>query len=158
MTGIEFVQGRARRASTATERSNSVCGCTETTSHPSATSSISIFFCETAEGLGCHESRNPWASGVPRLCAKHSSAGQDRGMDRRWHHLGGRSSTCRAHQEIVRRDQPISLRLLTSETNPMTSKERSRSTKKRQTGIVRTPCVHSISPVTDLRYKSSAET
>ena len=44
MTGIEFVQGRARRASTATERSNSVCGCTETTSHPSATSSISIFF------------------------------------------------------------------------------------------------------------------
>ena len=37
-----------------------------------------FFFFETAGGLGCHESRNPWSSGVPRLCAKLPSAGQDR--------------------------------------------------------------------------------
>ena len=40
-----------------------------------------IFFCETARGLGCHESRNPWTLWIPRLCAKRSRAGQDCGMD-----------------------------------------------------------------------------
>ena len=37
-------------------------------------------FCENAGCLGCHESRNPWAFTVPRLCAKHPRAGQDRGI------------------------------------------------------------------------------
>ena len=50
--------------------------------------------CETARVLGCLESRNPWTPWIPPLCAKHSSAGQDRGTDCCWHHLGGRSSTC----------------------------------------------------------------
>ena len=41
-----------------------------------------MVLCETAGVLCCHESRNPWTSWIPRLCAKHSTAGQDRGMDR----------------------------------------------------------------------------
>ena len=41
-----------------------------------------MFFCETARVLGCHESRNSWTLWIPRLCTKHLSAGQDRGMDR----------------------------------------------------------------------------
>ena len=78
-----------------------------------------VVICETARVLVCHESRNPWTSWIPRVCAKHSSAGQDLEMDRLWHHLGGRSSTCTVHQEIVRRDQS---RHLESETNSLTLK------------------------------------
>ena len=51
------------------------------------------------------------------------------------------------HQENVRRDRPISYD---------TWSHRIRSTTKRQIGIVRTRCVHSISPVTDRIYRSSA--
>ena len=69
-----------------------------------------MFFCETARVLGCHESRNPRTLWMPQLCARHSIAGQDRGRDRWWHHLGGRSPRHAelVHQEIVRCDRPIS--------------------------------------------------
>ena len=90
MIAIGFVQGRT-----------SPCihrGYTETTLFLLVHRRCQMVLCETA-GV-CHDSRNPWTSWIPRLCAKHSSAGQD--------HLGGRSWTCRAHQEIVRRDWPIS--------------------------------------------------
>ena len=58
----------------------------------------------------------------------------------------GNRSACLADQ----------LRHLESETISPTLKERFRSTKKRKIGIVRTPCVHSIFPVTDFIYRNSA--
>ena len=107
MTGIGFEHGRASPCiDYHSERSNSVCGCTVMTSYldfsPPLHHQCRMFFCEAAGCLGGHKSRNLWASGAPRLCAKHSNAGQDCGMDCRWHHLGSRSSTCRAYQEVVR--------------------------------------------------------
>ena len=79
------------------------------------------------------KSLEPW---IPRLCAKQSSAEQECGKDRCWHHLGGRFSTCRARQEMVRRDWPISWRHLASETNSTFLEVTFRSTKKRQISIV----------------------
>ena len=43
---------------------------------------VKWFFVKLQEVWGFHESRNPWAFRVPRLCAEHPSAGQGRGMDR----------------------------------------------------------------------------
>ena len=50
---------------------------------PSVTSSMThvFFFFRSCRRPGLSRIRNPWTLWIPRLCAKHSSAGQNRGMD-----------------------------------------------------------------------------
>ena len=68
------------------KKSNSVCGCTETINVPHGYIAIVKCFEKAAGGMGCHKSWSVWASRLPRL-------------DCRCHHLGGRSTTRRPHQD-----------------------------------------------------------
>ena len=109
-----------------------------------------VVLCETARVLGCHESRNPWTPWIPRQCASIRVLGRIvewTADDITW-------EADPRHAELIRKSFGVTGREL--ETNSLTLKERFRSTKKRQIGIVRMRCVHSISPVTDLIYRSSA--
>ena len=65
------------------------------------------------------------------------------------------------HSELIRKSFGVTvdqLRHLESETSSTTLKERPRSTRRQLIVIMRIRCVHSNSPVTDRKYKSSVET
>ena len=99
---------------------------------------VKWFSSEAARVLDCHEWRNPWT-----LWTDDDGPGK---------HIFDMLSSSGNRSELPA-DQ---LRHLESETSSMTLKERLGLTRRRQIGVVQTLCVHSISPVTDLRYKSSA--
>ena len=83
MIAIGLCKVEHRHASTTTWRGNFVYGYTETILFPFCyIINVKWFFVKLQEVWGVLESRNPWAFRVPRLCAEHPSAGQDRGMDR----------------------------------------------------------------------------
>ena len=103
--------------------------------------------------------RNGWRPlDTTTVCKAFECWGRIVGTDRGWHHLEADPR----HAQLGRKSFGVladQSRHLESETDSLTSKERFRSfrlTKKRQIGVVRTRCVHSVSPVTDLTYRSSA--
>ena len=157
MIAIGFVQGRTSPCIYRhPEKQLCVCGYTETTLCPSVTSSTSGgFFCRTARVLGCHESRNPWDPlDTTTVCkAFECWAGLWNGplMESPGRQILDMQSSSGNRFGVT---GPISCDTWRQRTNSLTLKERFRSTKHRQIGIVPTPCVHSISPVTYLRYKS----
>ena len=92
---------------------------------------VKCFFCETARGWGCHD--------IPVL-----------GRIVEWTDDGITWEADLRHAELIRKSFGVTSHQLThlaSETSSMTFRERFRSARKRQIGIVPTPCVHSISPV-----------
>ena len=93
------------------------------------------FSSEAARVLDCHEWRNPWAL---------------------WTDDGITWEADLRLAELIRISFGVTGRSVATPTSSMTLKERFRLTRRRQIGIVQTLSVHSISPVTDLRYKSSA--
>ena len=117
-----------------------------------------VFFGETARGLGYHESRNPWTHWIPRLCAKHLGAAaglvERTADDMTW-------EGDPRHAELTRKSFGVTGRSVATPgvRDKLDDIEGEVPIGKEAADrIAPTPCVHSISPVTDPKYRSTART
>ena len=81
MTELVLFKVKRPHAFTDIWKGNSVCGCMEMILSLQVASSMSSGFFKVARILARYQSRNSWSLWISRLCAKHSCAGKDCGMD-----------------------------------------------------------------------------